>query len=73
MAELKNKKVTLRIKLSNGQDERGNAKYKNLNLNDINPKLSDEDFYTIAEKVAGLQKLKVVGIYKIQNDRVVNV
>ncbi|WP_347354571.1 DUF1659 domain-containing protein [Acetoanaerobium noterae] len=72
MTELKDKKVTVRVKLDNGKDADGKAKFRNISLKDINPALADEDLYNIAEKVVGLQKLEMVDVYKLQNDRVVN-
>ncbi|MBC2576125.1 DUF1659 domain-containing protein [Peptostreptococcus canis] len=71
MAELKNKKVQLKIKLNDGQGKNGKPKYKNLVYKDIDASISDENLLNLGKKLAGLQKLEVEDIYKVQSEMVV--
>lgn len=71
MAELREKKVTMKIKLNNGVNDKGKPKYKNLSFKDINPAITEEQLYEFGTKIVNLQSLELNEIYKVQSEKVV--
>ncbi|SFE86389.1 DUF1659 domain-containing protein [Peptostreptococcus sp. D1] len=71
MAQLRDRKITLRVKLINGLNANGKPKYKTLSFKDINPAITEEQLLELGARLAGLQELELSDIYKSQVEKVV--
>lgn len=71
MAQLREKRITLRVKLINGLNASGKPKYKMISFKDINPAITEDQLLELGTKLASLQELELSEVYRSQVEKVV--
>lgn len=64
------KTIAVKSIMSNGVTEDGKERKKTLYLKNINPDISVEDMNTVSKTVLDLQKLPILGLYRVQTDKI---
>ena len=72
MAKLENKEITLKMVFSKGETNTGKKKLMSLSIKNINKGASDDDIYQLANELASLQSLPLLGIHRLQSEIVVD-
>ncbi len=72
MAKLEDKEITLKMVFSKGETNTGKKKLMSLSIKSINKGASDDDIYQLANELASLQSLPLLGIHRLQSEIVVD-
>lgn len=64
------KTIAVKAVMSNGLTEDGKERKRTLYLKNINPDVSTEDMNMVSKAIFDLQKLPVIGLYRVQTDRI---
>ncbi|CAK7033126.1 MAG: hypothetical protein PEPC_01366 [Peptostreptococcus russellii] len=72
MAKLEDKEITLKMVFSKGETNTGKKKLMSLSIKNINKGASDDDIYQLANELASLQSLPLLGIHRLQSEIVVD-
>ena len=72
MAKLEDKEITLKMVFSKGETNTGKKKLMCLSIKNINKGASDDDIYQLANELASLQSLPLLGIHRLQSEIVVD-
>lgn len=72
MAKLEDKEITLKMVFSEGETNTGKKKLMSLSIKNINKGASDDDIYQLANELASLQSLPLLGIHRLQSEIVVD-
>lgn len=72
MAKLEDKKIELKMVFETEEMRNGKKVLYTMTVKNINPEVSDDDLYNIANEIKELQKLELVEVNKKQNDVIVS-
>ena len=71
MAQLRDKRITLRVKLINGLNASGKPKYKMISFKDINPAITEDQLLEFGTNAAIDHVFELSFVYKSQVEKVV--
>ena len=68
MATIKDSSTTLKIRVATGISEDGKTTFADRTLSNVNPDLTDDQFYNIGTKFSNLQSLALGAIVRTTTD-----